>query len=385
MALRWISLLLTIPVVFYSSITFYSAAWRSLKMGHLVMDVPVSLAIILAFAASVWATLTNTGEIYYDSVGMFAFLLLLARYLEMRVRHRNEHQTASLMQLIPPVAVRIGAAGEEPVPVKSLRPGDLVLVRGGETLPCDGEVLRGASEVVEAILTGEQNPVAKLPGDAVSAGTVNLENPLEIRVGAVGTGTRIAAILNLVDAAEAVKPRRAALADRVAGWFVAAVLVISVLVAVAWYFIEPSKAFWISLSVLVVTCPCALSLATPAALTVAAGELRKRGFLIRKAHVLETLAVVDRAIFDKTGTLTQGRMRLGAVESVIPADELVRLAAALERGVTHPIAHAFADVPGPLPEAVDLRVHVGQGVSAVLGGELHVLGKPELLRDLLGV
>lgn len=388
--LRWLSLLLTVPVVFYSAIPFYTAAWRSLKAGHLVMDVPVSLAIILAFAASIWATITNTGEVYYDSVSMFAFLLLLARYLEMRIRHRNEHQAGGLSRLIPPVAVRISGAGEEAVPVKSLRPGDRVLVRSGETLPCDGTVARGASEVVEAILTGEQNPVAKEPGDAVSAGTVNLENPLEIIVSATGTRTRVAAILNLVAEAEAVKPRRAALADRISGVFVAGVLVVSALVAVVWYFIDPSRAFWISLSVLVVTCPCALSLATPAALAIATGELRKRGFLIRKPHVLETLAVVDRAIFDKTGTLTRGRMELRAVEPApgIRGEELVLRAAALERGSTHPIAHAFAhaltESSGPLPAVEDQRVIVGQGVSGTLGGERHALGKPELIHRLFG-
>src|SRR5690606_16781764 len=360
--LRWVSLVLTIPVVCYSATPFYSAAWRSLKVGHLVMDVPVSLAIILAFVASVWATLTNTGEVYYDSVGMFAFLLLLARYLEMQVRHRNEHHTASLVQLIPPVAIRIGDDGEQAVPVKSLVPGDRILVASGETLPCDGTVVRGASEVVEAVLTGEQSPVAKHPGAAVSAGTVNLANPLEIRVAAIGVSTRLAAILNLVGAAEAVKPRRAAVADRIAGWFVAGVLLITAAVAATWYLIDPSRAFWISLSVLVVTCPCALSLATPTALAVATGELRKLGLLIRKGHVLETLAVVERVIFDKTGTLTQGRMRLGAVVPAagIDGEEVLVRGAALERGAAHPIAHAFAAVTGQLPPVEQQQVVVGQ-------------------------
>ncbi|MFA5631795.1 MAG: heavy metal translocating P-type ATPase [Porticoccaceae bacterium] len=385
--LRWVSLLLTVPVVFYSAIPFYSAAWRSLKMGHLVMDTSVSLAIILAFAASVWATVTNTGEVYYESVSMFAFLLLLARYLEMRVRHRNERHTASLSQVIPPVAVRITDAGEETVPVKALRSGDLVLVGTGETLPCDGTVARGASEVVEAILTGEQRPVAKMTGDTVNAGTVNLENPLEIRVSATGGRTRLAAILNLVGEAAAVKPRRAAIADRISGWFVGMVLVTSAATALIWYFIDPSRAFWVSLSVLVVTCPCALSMATPTALAATTAELRKKGFLIRKPHVLETLAQIDHAVFDKTGTLTQGRMRLLSVVSVADVDEaqVLRLAAALERGSSHPIACAFAGVEGPLPGVDGQRVVIGQGVVGNVAGDLYSLGKPALARELFGI
>src|SRR5690606_37681969 len=157
---RWLSMLLAIPVVLYSARPFYNAAWRSLKVRQLVMDVPVAIAITLAFSASVWATLTNTGEVYFDSVAMFTFFLLLGRYLEMRVRHRNDSYAGSMAQLIPPVATRLTGDGQELVPVKSLRAGDLILVRNGETLPSDGEVWRGSSEIVEAILTGEERPVA---------------------------------------------------------------------------------------------------------------------------------------------------------------------------------------------------------------------------------
>lgn len=384
---RWLSLLLAIPVVLYSARPFYSAAWRSLKVRQLVMDVPVAIAITLAFSASVWATLTNTGEVYFDSVAMFTFFLLLGRYLEMRVRHRNDSYAGTMAQLIPPVATRLTAEGQELVPVKSLRAGDLVLVRNGETLPSDGEIWRGSSEIVEAILTGEERPVAKFSGDAVSAGTVNMTNPLEIRVSATGSQTRLAAILDLVSEAQTVKPRFAAMADRLSGWFVARLLLISVGVTLAWLYIDPSRALWVTLSVLVVTCPCALSLATPAALTVATAELRRRGFLIRKAHVLETLAAVTDCIFDKTGTLTQGRMVIDTVTAQAGVDDqdLLRRAAALESGASHPIAKAFREVDGSLPQVACNEVVVGMGVSGIINGERHVLGKAEFCHRQLGI
>ncbi|MCK9504928.1 MAG: heavy metal translocating P-type ATPase [Porticoccaceae bacterium] len=384
---RWLSMLLAIPVVLYSARPFYSAAWRSLKVRQLVMDVPVAIAITLAFSASVWATLTNTGEVYFDSVAMFTFFLLLGRYLEMRVRHRNDSYAGSMAQLIPPVATRLTRDGQELVPVKSLQVGDLILVRNGETLPSDGEVWRGSSEIVEAILTGEERPVAKHSGDAVSAGTLNMANPLEIRVSATGNKTRLAAILDLVSEAQAVKPRFAAMADKLSGWFVARLLVISVGVTLAWLYIDPSRALWVTLSVLVVTCPCALSLATPAALTVATAELRRRGFLIRKAHVLETLATVSDCIFDKTGTLTQGRM---VIDTVIPHggagdEDLLRRAAALESGTSHPIAKAFRHIDAPLPEVVGNEIVVGMGVSGTIEGQRHILGKAEFCHRELGI
>lgn len=388
--LRWVSLLIVTPVVLFSARPFFSAAGRSLRAGHLVMDVPVSLAIALAYLASIWATVTSTGEVYFDSVSMFTFFLLLGRYLEMRVRHRNENVAGTLARLVPPVATRITGSGdgrrEEVVPVKSLARGERIRVADGETIPCDGEVAAGRSQVVEAILTGEQSPVDKGPGDAVSAGTVNAEHPLEIVVTATGRHTRLSAIMDLVGDARRHKPAGAALADRLAGYFVAAVLVISASVAIAWSLIDPSRALWVTLSVLVVTCPCALSLATPAALAVATGELRRRGFLIRKGHVLETLGSLDHCIFDKTGTLTLGRVRILAVEPEgdLDRDTVVAVAAALEAGASHPIARAFrSEVRGHLA-AGEQKIHLGMGVTGVVDARTYALGKPELLTQWFG-
>lgn len=375
--LRWVSLVITTPIVFFSSQPFFVAAWRSLKTRHLVMDVPVALAIALAYLASVWATFTMSGEVYFDSVSMFAFLLLLGRYLEMRVRHRNEYYSATLSQLIPPVATRLDTFGEQVVAVKSLVVGDCIRVASGATIPCDGVVVEGRSAVIEAVLTGEQNPVVKEPGSGVSAGTINGDSALQIRVSHVGQNTRLGTILDLVASAQSDKPRMATQADRVASWFVAAVLLVSAGVAGIWWFIDSSRALWVTLSVLVVTCPCALSLATPTALTVASGELRRRGFLICRGHVLETLAVVDRCVFDKTGTLTLGDM---TVRAVIPladysARQLLAVAAGLEKGSSHPIAGAFANVHGAR-RAVDQQMRVGEGVAGTVDGVPFAFGKP---------
>ena len=306
--LRWVSLVVATPVVLFAAAPFFQAAWRSLKSLHLVMDVPVSLAIGGAYLASVWATISGSGEVYFDSVSMFTFFLLVGRYLEMRVRHRNEQRMEGLGQLLPPVARRVDGDGEQSVPVKALQPQDFVKVGPGDIIPCDGLVVDGHSNVVEAVLTGEQSPVEKGRGDIVSAGTVNSENPLLIEVQAAGKNTRLSAILQLVARAQLEKPRQLALADRLAGYFVGFVLVVSAVVSWYWYQQAPEKALWVTLSVLVVTCPCALSLATPTALAVATHGLRQRGLLVSRGHVMDGLLKIKRVVFDKTGTLTTGQM-----------------------------------------------------------------------------
>ncbi|MCK9564382.1 MAG: heavy metal translocating P-type ATPase, partial [Bacteroidales bacterium] len=266
------------------------------------------------------------------------------------------------------------------------RAGDRIRVDAGATIPCDGEVARGYSAVVEAILTGEQQPVSKRPGSPVSAGTITVDHPLEVIVHQVGAGTRLGAILDLVDGAGASRPQRSTVADRVVNWFVGTVLVVSVAVFWGWWLVAPDKALWVTLSVLVVTCPCALALATPTALTVATGVLRRRGFLIRDSGALETLARVSTAVLDKTGTLTLGNMRISGVEPLadLTGQQTVALAAALEKGSTHPIARAFADSDGLLPAIDGQRFTVGQGVEGICRGRACRFGKPAFAMALSG-
>lgn len=362
--LRWVSLIIALPIVLFSAYPFFQGAIRVLRVGDLTMDVPVSLAIGLAFVASCWATISKTGTVYFDSVAMFTFLLLLSRYLEMRVRHRNDSRAEGLGQLLPVATVRLSAEGETTVPVKTLQPGDRIRVAAGETIPCDGEISEGNSSVIEAVLTGEQLPIFKSPGDVVSAGTINSESPIVVTVAAIGKQTRLTAILNLVEQAKLEKPVQVALADRISGYFVLVVLLVSAGVALWWWQHEPAQALWVVLSVLVVTCPCALSLATPAAIAVASGILRQQGFLISRGHVLESLSSANHIIFDKTGTLTLGNMSIAEVFPLTDISEeiVLKIAAGLEHGSNHPISKAFVEVC----EAATIRAvkqRVGGGIS----------------------
>jgi P-type Cu2+ transporter len=335
---------------------------------------------------------TASGEVYFDSVTMFVFFLLGGRYLEMTARQKAVSVTEALAKLLPAFAQKMPKfpvdRSTEQCVVADLNAGDFVLVRPGEVVPADGRVVEGVSCANEALLTGESKPVAKAPGDAVTGGALNAESPLVVRVEQVGEGTRLSAIIQLMERAAAEKPRIVEMADKVATYFVTALLLVAALVAVGWYFIDPSKALWITVSVLVVTCPCALSLATPVALTVSAGALAKDGLLVTRGHAIETLARASHFIFDKTGTLTTGRMRLvdTAALSNLPADECLRLAAALEHASEHPVALALRSAAGTetLPDASDALSEPGQGIAATIAGRLCRIGRPDYVLALSG-
>lgn len=386
--LRWLSMLVATPVVFFSAWPFFQTAWRSVRMRHLVMDVPVAMAIGLAYAASVWATVSGTGEVYFESVSMFTFFLLLGRYIELRARHRNRLAFGNLAQLMPLTACCLrtenGSDIEESRPVKSLTLGDKILVRPGDTFPCDGRVLAGESAVMESLLTGESLPVIKRPGDNVIAGTLNNHSPLTVEVTALGDATRLSAIERLATQAEEEKPHQVLVADRIARFFIARLLVVCVAVFAFWWWYRPEDAFWITLSVLVVTCPCALALAMPAALSAATANLRQKGFLVTRGHVIETLTSVTRVIFDKTGTLTQGRF---SIQRVIPFNdvglnekELLGLAAALEAGSNHPLADAFHPWQG-ITTAQGIKQVIAAGVMGEINGVEYRLGTPVFALD----
>jgi len=382
--MRWASLVLTLPVVFYSAAPFFRHAWRDLKLRRVGMDVPVALGVGAAFAASVWATLARAGEVYFDSVTMFVFFLLGGRYLEMTARQKALGMTEALAKLLPAFAQKLpdfpaGRTVEQRV-VADLRPGDYVLVRPGDIIPADGRVVEGRSHADEALLTGESKPVAKAPGDALTGGSINVGSPLVARVEQVGEGTRLSAIIGLMERAALEKPRIVEMADRIASRFVAALLAVAALVALGWYWADPQQALWITVSVLVVTCPCALSLATPIALTVSAGALARDGLLVTRGHAIETLARASHFVFDKTGTLTTGRMRLidvGLPGSLSRAEALAA-AAALEQHSEHPLASALRQAAGePAADAVEARAEPGQGLEASVDGRRYRIGRPD--------
>ncbi len=387
--MRAASMLLTMPVVFYSAAPFFRGAWRDLKLGRAGMDVPVALGVGSAFAASVWAVYTHSGEVYFDSVTMFVFFLLSGRFLEMNARKKSAEAAESLVKLIPAAAIRLpgfpASRTEETVAAVKLIPGDHVLVGSGESFPADGMVLEGASSVDESLLTGESRPVDKYPDSPVIGGTLNVDSPLVVRVERVGADTVLSAIVRLLDRALAEKPRLAMAADRVAGWFVLGLLLVTAGVAGYWYVVDPQRAFWISVSVLVVSCPCALSLATPAALTAALGRLTRAGLLATRGHALETLARATDFVFDKTGTLTSGEFKL--LETRIlrgSREEALALVYALEQGATHPVASALRlACSGTFPAdgigAANLRYLPGQGVEGEVAGRRYRLGAPDFV------
>ncbi|UAK70556.1 heavy metal translocating P-type ATPase [Aeromonas enteropelogenes] len=376
---KWISLLLSTPIMIYSAQPFYVNAWRSLKQGHLSMDVSVSLALIGAFVASMWATVFNTGEVYYDSITMFVFFLLLGRFLELRARRKASESSSNLARLVPIMATRINEEGEHEVAAKTLQIGDRVRVLAGSTLPADGIIVRGEASLNESMLTGEQLPLLKGHGDQVYAGTINTDAPLEIRVSHRIEESRIAQIMRLQDHALDDKPAIAQMADVLSRHFILVLLIIAALVWTFWHFHQPEQAFWITLAVLVATCPCALSLATPTALTSATAHLTRSGILLRRGHVLDVLTKANRVVMDKTGTLTTGEIRLCHTQALgdRDAEHCLAIARALEAQSEHPIARAFrlpADGIALLPHASDITPVIGHGVTGIVDGVRYRIG-----------
>jgi Cu2+-exporting ATPase len=377
--LRLAQLLLALPVVLYSGAPFFKAAIRDLKARHLTMDVPVSLAILLAFGASIWSTLNQGENVYFSEVCMFIFFLLVGRYLEMRARHRMNRAGNNLLTLLPNLALRVDAHGQEQlIAASDIELNDVLRVKPGQTIAADGIVLEGRSSVDEAALTGEYLPVSKTVGSPLIGGTLNVESPLLMRVTATGAQAQISTIMRLLDRAQQTKPRAALIADRIASYFVLAVLVVCALIFTFWWQVEGfEKAFFVALSVLVVTCPCALALATPTALTAATAALRERGLLISQSHVLETLPQITRVVFDKTGTLTQGRLTLERIELLANLTEaqVLTLASGLEKHSTHPIARAFKHLDAQALEQI--QQHAGQGIEGFTQGIRYRLGRAD--------
>jgi Cu2+-exporting ATPase len=380
--MRWAGLMLTLPVVLYSAGPFFRGAWRDVRLCRAGMDLPVALGIGIAFAASVWSTLSRSGEVYFDSISMFIFLLLCGRYLEMRARHAVARSLDYLARAIPDVALRLDSTGvAQELHVSALRVGDRVLVRPGERVPTDGVVAEGQSFVDESLLSGESRPVARQTGDGLVGGSTNVANPLVMRVERIGADTIISSIVRLMQRAAAERPALVTNAERVTGWFVLATLVLAAGAAAAWWFIEPRQALWVAVSILVVTCPCALSLATPVALTVATGRLARQGLIVCRGHVVETLARSTDVVLDKTGTLTLGRLHLTRIHVLADMGEAdcVRIAAALEQGSTHPMAKALIAAGRQPAAACRSKHHAGMGVEAELDQRVYRLGRPEFV------
>ncbi len=378
---RWISLALTIPILLFASSVFFKAAYRDLVNKRVGMDVPVSLGIAIAFSASLLHTFKGTGEVYFDSVAMFTFFLLSARFFEIGSRKQTSEATEALLNLKPAIATRLidyadknsstitsNAAKQESVAVTELSIGDYLLVRPGETIPADGLIISGSSSINESLITGESMPVSKHADDPVIGGSTNSENALVIQVTKLGEDSVLSSIQRLIDEAQHTKPAIAKLADKIASWFVSVLLTTAAMVAFYWYKVDPDVWLEITIATLVVSCPCALSLATPAAITAASGQLARIGLLPKRAHALETLAHATDFVFDKTGTLTEGSIKLEKVilnpETTVDKNTALTIAASLEASSEHPIAKALLNAcEENLLNVEDLSNKLGEGIQ----------------------
>jgi Cu2+-exporting ATPase len=381
---RIVSLLVATPVMFYAGAPILLSAWNSLRSRSIGMDVPVSIALVLAYSASVWNTFDGAGgEVYFDSVTMFIFFLTLGRFVQMSVRQHTAGVTDALARQLPSIAHRIGADGIEDVPVASLRVGDVIQVRRGEVLPADGQLLDAEAHIDEAMLTGESLPVRHQVGHRVTAGTINVDGPISIAISALGGDTALSHIVALMQRAQTYKPALARNADAAAGKFLGYVLIGAGVTCAAWLAIDPAQAFAATLAVLVVACPCAFAIAMPAALAAATGSLGGYGMLLTDPDALESLAKVDHIVFDKTGTLTRGELRVSKCLSLggLSEPRCLQVAALLERASEHPLARAFLPY---LDQGTveDLRTIAGRGVEGRIDGRLYRIGTPDFVAEL---
>lgn len=346
--LRWASWVLVLPVVLFSCRPFWAQAWRDLRHRRLGMDVPVTLGIAVTFVVSTAGTFEPDGpfgtEVYFDSLSMFVFILLSARWMEARLRERTAATLDAALHAVPEWAERVTPSGAiERVSVRRLLVGDVVRVAAGDVIVADGTVLSGHTHVDQAMLNGEAQALARGPGDAVLAGSHNLNGSITLRVTALGADTRHAQIVALMEQAAVERPHVVHLADRVAPWFLWGVLILAVLAAVLSWSQGAGHALMVAAAVLVVTCPCALSIATPASLLNAAGRLARSGIWVRRLAALETLARVRVLVFDKTGTLTEGTARVGVerVRAGLHPTQALAWAASLAAGSHHPVAQSL--------------------------------------------
>lgn len=370
--LNWAGWLLSLPVVLFAAVPFYRGAWQALRQGRVGMDLPVVLGILVTFLASTAATFDAAGvqprEVYFDSLTMFVTFLLGGRALEQRARARAARALDSALNRLPAAVQRRGADGAWAwVSPTRLQPGDCIRIAAGQAFAADGVVIEGRTDVDEALLTGESRPLPREAGDEVLAGSINLAGPVSVRVTRLGGQTRFDGIVQLVSQAMTRRPSAVRLADRIAGPFLWCVLLLAAAAAAGWSLVDPSRAVWVAVAVLVVTCPCALSLAAPSAMVAAAGALARRGVLLRRLDALEALAGVELFVFDKTGTLTDACPQVVDIQAAAGLDKaaLLRAAAGLAAHSAHPLSQALAAAgeAGGAPGWTQLREEPGSGLE----------------------
>jgi len=379
--LRWFSLLIVSVVIIYCAQSFFSGAIRALRQYSLNMDVPISIALLGAYSASFIHTFNGQGEVYFDSVSMFTFFLLAARHLEKRARHSQ--QILSHQALLPSTCKRITDDNSlEQVALSAINIDDNILIRPGETICTDGIIISGKAAIDESSFTGEFMPVERAEGDEVMAGTINTDGSLTIKVTATGQNTSFSAVENLLARAQLEKPKTALMADQIARYFTAIVLLATLAAGIYWTFQAPDMAFEICIAMLVVSCPCALSLATPTSLTISTLQLRQVGLLLTKNHVLEQANNIDLICFDKTGTLTKGELAIENTHNLgkLTEEDCLKLASALEQHSEHPIARAFKSSANT-HIANNTSVTTGKGVEGSIDGVRYRIGSFQFCQE----
>jgi Cu2+-exporting ATPase len=389
--MAWASFALTLPAVFYSALPFFAGAWRDIRRGVPGMDVPVALGIAAAFAGSCAALVSGQGDVYFDSITMFVFLLLGSRYLELDARRRATGALEALRGGLPASGLRLRGdpadRDTELVPASVLAVGELVLVPPGRAVPADGVVVEGSTDLDFSLLTGESRTRRLGPGDVLPGGAVNAGQAIVVRVTAAARDSTLAMLVKLVERAGQGKPAIAMWADRVAAWFVLCLLVLSAAVYLIWSTVDPARAWHAAVAVLVVSCPCALSLATPTALAAATDRLLRRGVLAVAPHTLETFERATHVVFDKTGTLTLGRPVLRQVQPVgaLDSDLCLRIGSALQSENAHPIGIAIrAAMPAHGLVARGLRAEIGRGFEGTIDGVVYRIGTADFVQELAG-
>ncbi len=397
-AARWMSLLLAVPSILYGGSEVFRRAWASLRLAlqtrnfrSLHMDTPIALGILVGSLHSAWATVTGRGEVWFDSITVLIAALLTARWLQLRSRRLAGDATERLLSLIPSMVRQVRETGEiEVVKADTLFPEDVVEVPAGEVFPVDGLVVSGSSRVNKAVLTGESRPEAIAPGTFIEAGATNLSAPVRVQVRAAGDQTRVGKLLAWIRDQETRKAPVMLLADRLSGYFVLAVLFLAAATAALWLAQAPSEAVQHVVALLVITCPCALGMATPLAMAVAAGQAARTGIFIKSDEATQLLTEIDVVVLDKTGTLTEGRMALVEYEG---DEQAIDLAAALETHSNHPIAVALVQARGAcrldrdspsLPEIASLEVVSGLGIQGQIGRHRVAVGQPEWIAPPAG-
>jgi Cu2+-exporting ATPase len=394
--LKLASLALALPVIVFSALPFFQSALRDLRNRHVGMDIPVSIGIIVTFVASIWATFTG-GPVYYDSLIMFVFLLLAARIIQARVHQKSTAALRTLTKLLPMTTERLPDYPEnsrsEKINASELRIGDIVLIQPGTAVPVDGVVVSGMSECDESLMTGESRAVSKITGSSLLGGAANLNRTLLMRTTSVGNDTQLSSLVRMMEAAANEKPPLIQVADRYASLFLTVILFLAFIAGIAWWQIDPSRAVWIAVTVMVITCPCALSLATPGVMSAAIGQLAKNGVLIARGRAVESLARVTHFVFDKTGTLTQGRLKLLAMrilrdDARFTEPSVRQLTANITATSNHPVsralfsalsAHSRANSANFLDEVNELP---GRGIEVKNPTSHYRLGNLDFINEL---